>query len=104
MENALSANISEKRYHLDKNYIDSPVCYGDLSLLQIGRLHCTEHTVVGMHTHRNWFELTVVTDGEGTVACENKILSLNKGSSFFIGANSGKLELRGNFSLIVCEP
>lgn len=50
------------------------------------------------------YAVCIVTDGEGTVACENEILSLNKGSSFFIGANSGKLELRGNFSLIVCEP
>ena len=50
------------------------------------------------------YAVCIVTDGEGTVACENKILSLNKGSSFFIGANSGQLELRGNFSLIVCEP
>lgn len=79
MENALSANISEKRYHLDKNYIDSPVCYGDLSLLQIGRLHCTEHTVVGMHTHRNWFELTVVTDGEGTVMVGDAPVCVSRG-------------------------
>lgn len=68
MENALfKDNITEKKYHLDKTYFDRPVAYGGISLIQIGRLHCTPHTVIGMHPHRNWFEITVVTDGEGTV-------------------------------------
>lgn len=79
MSKPLSENISEKRYHLDKNYIDDPISFGDLLLFQIGRLHCTEHTVVGMHPHRNWFELTVVTDGAGTVIVGDHADSVSRG-------------------------
>ena len=58
---------TEQRYHLDRSYLQEPVRYGDISLIQIGRLHCTPHTLVEMHTHLNWFELTVITDGCGVI-------------------------------------
>lgn len=58
---------SEKKYHLDKSYLASPKIFGDCRLFQIGRLYCTETTVVAKHAHINWFELTIVTDGKGTV-------------------------------------
>ena len=79
MDTSLSKNITEKRYHLDKNYVDEPIEYGELSLIQIGRLHCTSHTVIGMHTHRNWFELTVVTDGEGEVIIGDSSTAVSRG-------------------------
>ena len=75
-------NISEKRYHLDKHYLDEPVMYGDVSLIQIGRLHCTAHTVIGMHLHRNWFELTVVTDGAGTVTTGDSETAVTRGDIY----------------------
>ena len=78
----LVKNISEKRYHLDKHYLDEPVMYGDISLIQIGILHCTPHTVIGMHLHRNWFELTVVTDGEGTVVTGESEVAVSRGDIY----------------------
>lgn len=58
---------TSKYYHLDKHYIDRPVTFGHFRLFQIGRLYCTESTVIEKHAHINWFELTIVTDGKGTV-------------------------------------
>lgn len=55
----------EMRYHLNKSFLESPRCFGEISLVQIGRMHCAEHTVINEHLHRNWFELTIITDGKG---------------------------------------
>ena len=54
----------ERRYHLD---IREVLPLKDLSVIQMGRLHCTERTVVNPHLHLDWYELTVVTEGVGTV-------------------------------------
>lgn len=54
----------ERRYHLDFREI---LPLKDMAVFQMGRLHCTEHTVVSPHLHLNWYELTVVSEGAGTV-------------------------------------
>lgn len=53
-------------YHLDNFYLN-PLDYDEIYLLQIGRLYCKNTTVVDTHIHTDLFELTVVTDGAGTV-------------------------------------
>ena len=54
-------------YHIDNVYFKNPLEYEEIFLLQIGRLYCKNTTVVDTHIHTDLFELTVVTDGEGTV-------------------------------------
>lgn len=54
-------------YHIDNVYFANPLDYEDIYLLQIGRLYCKNTTVVETHIHTDLFELTVVTDGAGTV-------------------------------------
>lgn len=54
-------------YHLDNVYFSNPLEFDDIFLLQIGRLYCKNTTVVDTHIHTDLFELTVVTDGVGTV-------------------------------------
>ena len=56
-----------KRYHLNRSYVREPLQFGNTRLFQIGRLHCAEGMVVDVHTHLNWFELTIVTNGVGVV-------------------------------------
>lgn len=70
---------SEKRYHLNRVYLSEPKMYGSVSLFQIGRLHCTGHTVIETHTHLNWFELTVVTDGSGTIGTNGDTVRVRQG-------------------------
>lgn len=55
------------QYHLDKAFFNDPLPFCNVELIQIGRLHCGAHTLVETHVHRDWYELTVVTDGRGTV-------------------------------------
>ena len=64
MDDSSIKKPNEKKYHLDMHYLDHPVRFGEISLIQLGRLHCTNHTVIDMHSHRTWFEITVATDGE----------------------------------------
>lgn len=54
-------------YHLDNVYFSNPIDYNEIYLLQIGRLHCKNTTVIDTHIHTDLFELTVVTGGAGTV-------------------------------------
>ncbi|MBR6410434.1 MAG: AraC family transcriptional regulator [Clostridia bacterium] len=53
-------------YHYEKFFVD-PVSYGQISLLQLGTSHCKSGAVISEHAHWDYFELTVVTSGEGIV-------------------------------------
>lgn len=79
MDDSSIKKPNEKKYHLDMHYLDHPVRFGEISLIQLGRLHCTNHTVIDMHSHRNWFEITVATDGEGTIIIGNTEVSVSRG-------------------------
>ena len=54
-------------YHIDNVFFSNPLDYEVIYVLQIGRLYCKNTTVVDTHIHTDLFELTVVTDGAGTV-------------------------------------
>lgn len=68
------------KYHYIRDY-EHPLPYGDLALRQIGTAYCGPSTVVDAHTHSDYFELSLVTSGKGTVytngvampVCENDI-------------------------------
>ena len=55
------------KYHLHRTYGREPQVYGEMLLHQIGRMFCSEQTVVPLHTQINCLELTIVTDGRGTI-------------------------------------
>ena len=73
----------EKKFHLDKLYIADPLRFGDWRLFQIGRLFCTEETVIEKHPHLGWFELTVVTDGKGVVQTNDVSVPVSRGDIYF---------------------
>ncbi len=79
----------DKRYHLNRSYVRDPLSFGNTRLFQIGRLYCSEHTVVGVHSHLNWFELTIVTEGKGTV--------ITNGTSVPVSAGDIYLSFPGDF-------
>lgn len=72
----------KKRYHLDLSYVKQPLCFGETRLVQIGRLHCAEGMEIPVHTHLNWFELTVVTDGCGTVQTNGTEVPVGRGDIY----------------------
>ncbi len=59
-------------YHLNNCFFDSNCIFGNMRLLQAGRLYCSPATIVEPHIHmENSFELTVATEGRGTVITNN---------------------------------
>lgn len=84
-EEALSAENAKphsKRYHLDKSYMDNPLVFGEFRLFQIGRLYCSETTKISKHAHINWFELTIVTGGKGTVYTNDVAVPVRRGDIY----------------------
>ena len=68
-------------YHID--YVFSPAReFGDISLHQIGRLFCREGAVIKKHLHLNWFELTIVTDGEGILYTNDVAIPIKSGDIY----------------------
>lgn len=53
-------------FHID-NYYSQPRRYGDFELVQIGRWICSPDFSCKAHRQMDWFELTLVTGGRGTV-------------------------------------
>ncbi len=72
---------ADKLYHLDY-YFREPREYGKVKLVQIGRLYCDKTTVVPKHIHLNWFELTIVTDGEGILTTNGVEIPIKRGDIY----------------------
>lgn len=58
---------NKTRYHFVKHYVENPVKFANVHLLQVGRRYCEMTEIIPSHPHLNWFELTVVTGGCGTI-------------------------------------
>jgi AraC-like DNA-binding protein len=71
-----------KHYYLNKNYITDPLVFGSFRLFQIGRLYCTGQTVVDKHAHIDWYELTIVTHGKGTVITNDQQIPVKQGDIY----------------------
>lgn len=50
------------------------------------------------------YAIVIVEEGSGVLISNEEEISLKKSDSFFITANSGKLELSGNLKMIFCMP
>ncbi len=67
------------KYHINKDFIKSPLRFSDIYLLQIGRIHFAPGDIMPMHAHKNWYELTIITDGEGEVITNGVALPVVRG-------------------------
>lgn len=70
-------------YHLENVFFNNPLEFDEIFLFQIGRLYCKNSTVVDTHIHTDLYELTVVTDGAGTVIT-NHIPSAVKSGDIYL--------------------
>ena len=73
---------NKTRYHLNNHYLENPLPFGDIHLLQLGRRYCESTEVIASHPHLNWFELTIVTGGSGTVITNNEPTTVNSGDIY----------------------
>lgn len=84
-----------KHYHLNMSYIMDPPAFGETRLFQIGRLHCAEGMEIPVHSHLNWFELTLINDGSGTVLTNGTAVPVTRGDIY--------LSFPGDFHGIVSD-
>lgn len=66
----------------EKNYLPEPRQFDMGELHQIGRMRCNPSREIPLHAHLNWFELTVVLDGLGTVTTNNVPRSVGSGDIY----------------------
>lgn len=71
-----------KSYHFNRLYIENPPAYGVMRLVQIGRRHCVPAETILPHTHLNWFELTIITNGEGSVLTNGEEMTVKSGDIY----------------------
>ena len=112
------------KYHLQKTYKGDPHVFGEMLLYQIGRMFCSDQTVVPRHTQINCLELTIVTDGRGTVSTGEVATAVSAGDIYasfpgdiheirsdsvfplkfdFIAINTTTPELKAEFERIITD-
>lgn len=70
------------RYHFNNLYLDDPLKFGNIRLVQIGRRYCEASAVIPAHPHLNWFELTIVTSGSGEIITNSQPHTINSGEIY----------------------
>ena len=70
------------RYHISNAYWSSPLKFGGIYLIQIGRRYCECDDVILAHPHRNWFEFTVVRGGRGTISTNGVDTAVSSGDIY----------------------
>ena len=69
------------RYHIEHYFFYHPLSVGDVDVIQLGRSYCEPGSCIADHMHQDWFELTVVTNGSGTVTANGKSTVLTAGQT-----------------------
>jgi AraC-like DNA-binding protein len=73
---------TKTRYHLTKHYVEHPLPFGDIYLLQLGRRYCEPTEIIAPHPHLNWFELTVINNGSGTIITNSEETIVHSGDIY----------------------
>lgn len=69
-------------YHINEMHQDAPLVFGDVNLVQIGRMFCSPTTVINPHLHVNWYELTIVKGGRGEVETNGQRIPVREGDIY----------------------
>ena len=70
-------------YHINKAFIENNLILDGFRLFQVGRMYCGKNTVIPNHIHPYLYELTVVTDGKGSVYTNDVPAQVKKGDIYF---------------------
>ncbi|MBR5439138.1 MAG: AraC family transcriptional regulator [Clostridia bacterium] len=63
-------------------YLTNPISYRGVKIFQVGRLYCNKGRVIKPHLHSEFFELTIVTDGEGIITTNNIPVKVKSGDIY----------------------
>lgn len=115
------------KYHIHKTYfgaLGSPREYGDMRLVQIGRMYCSEDTVIERHSQLDCVELTIVRDGRGRILTNDVATEVATGDIYvsfpgdlheiisdkeellkfdFISLDTASAELRGELDSVMLD-
>jgi len=69
-------------YHLNIYHVYDPLCYGKTLFFQIGRLFCSPLSRIEPHLHLNWLELSLVSNGQGTITTNGVPTAVKKGDIY----------------------
>ena len=72
----------DPKYHIERNFLLDPLVLGDISLYQVGRMYCTEKTLVEKHVQCELFELTIITGGKGIVRTNDVPTAVSQGDIY----------------------
>jgi AraC-like DNA-binding protein len=70
------------KYHLNKSFINNPLQFSDIYLVQVGRLYFAPGDSMHLHPNGDFYELTIITDGEGTVTTNGHTHSVKRGDIY----------------------
>ena len=69
----------ENFYHINNFYPQNPLRFGSTHLIQMGRIYCKGASECPEHFQTDFFELTVVTGGHGTVGVRGADIQVKEG-------------------------
>ena len=87
--------MQRHRYEVSWNSLTSPEQYGEHLLYQVGRIHMYPEDMISAHTQLDYFELTIATEGMGTV--------FTNGTAVPIKAGDVYLSFAGDFHAIASD-
>lgn len=66
------------KYHIENNFYENNLQFGDVSLIQLGMMHCNPGDVVPLHMHTDYFELSVVVNGKAEILTNGDSVSVER--------------------------
>ena len=70
------------KYKISRDSLFSPLQYGEHLLYQVGRIHCNADSEIPIHAQRDYFELTIATEGKGIVVTNNQPVKISAGDIY----------------------
>ncbi len=74
------------KFHINNVFFNKPLVLGEVEVLQIGRLYCQPNEEINEHFHGDFYELTVVNGGEGTILIDGTLIKV-KGGDVLLSLN-----------------
>ena len=70
------------KYNISSDNLHAPERYGEHLLFQVGRIHCNSDSIIPIHTQLDYFELTIATEGKGTVITNKQPVAVSAGDIY----------------------
>ena len=88
-------SVYSYKYKISRDSLFSPLQYGEHLLYQVGRIYCNADSEIPIHAQRDYFELTIATEGKGTVITNNEPVEISTGDIY--------ISFAGDFHRIISD-